>query len=126
MSKILKNLFFILLFLGIFIYVILKVPYPTTLFSANFFQISSFFIPLFILLTFIFNVFLKNTPVSLSVSLGIILLLVLRGLDILNLITGGLILLVVYLLVSYFQKMKRKNLTKLPKIPKLTQFGREK
>lgn len=111
-------------FWGIFIFVILYVPYPETLIQADVFQISSFFIPLFLALISSFNIFLKNFFLSFSISLGLTVLFVLKALDILNIITGFLAISATGLLISYFRKTKRSNLTKLPKIPKLTQLRR--
>lgn len=106
---------------GIVILVILKVPYPESLAQANFGQLSLFFIPLFLALTFTFNILFKNILISLFFSLCLMLLLILKALDSLNLITGALISISGGLLFSYFKKSKR-NLTKSSKIPKLTQL----
>jgi len=107
-------------FWAVFVYVVLQVPYPETITQANILQLSAFFIPLFLALTLALNIFLKNIFISASISLGLIFLLALKALDSLNLVTVVLILISVGLLVSYFRKINRKNLTKLPKIPKLT------
>lgn len=115
-----------LIFWGIFIYVILQIPYPENLTAANATQLLSFFIPLFLAITLTLNLVLKNIFISSSISLGLIFLLFLKALDSLNLVTGILIIISVGLLASYFRKIKKKNLTKLPKIPKLTQLRRQK
>lgn len=106
-----------LIFWALFILVILGVSYPNSLTQANSFQIFAFFIPLILALTFSFNIFLKNIFVSFSISLGLIFLLILKALDSLNLVTLSLSIIAVGLLISYFRKA---NLTKVPKIPKLT------
>lgn len=111
-----------LIFWGIFIFVIFQVPYPNSLTQANLVQIFSFFIPLFLALTLTLNIFLKNTFVSASISLGIQSLLILKALDSLNLVTAVLTAISVGLLISYFRKVRRKGLTNLPKISKLTHW----
>lgn len=111
-----------LIFWGIFVYVVLQVPYPNSLTSATPFQLVAFFIPLFLALTLTFNLFFKLFPSSASVSLGIIFLLFLKALDILNFVSAALTIISVGLLLSYFRKVKRRSLTKLPKIPKLTRL----
>ncbi len=110
-----------LLFWGIFVYVVLQVPYPETLTQANFSQITPFFVSLFLAITFSFNIFLKNILLSLTLSLGLIFLLALTALDSLNIVTLILTIIPVALLFSYFRK-KRAGLTKQPKIPKLTKL----
>lgn len=135
MSKIFFKLFPVLFFWGIFIALIFKIPYPDSLVQANLYQIIPFFVPLFLALILTFNIFFRNIFFSASISLGIILVLVLKALDSLNIITGVLILIAVALLVSYFRKTKKprslvnsgfKNLTKQPKIPRLTRLQKQK
>lgn len=111
-------------FWGVFVFIVFKIPYPESLTQANFVHIGIFFISIFLALSFTFNFFLKNIAISSSIALGLILLLTLKALDTLNLVTGVLILISVGLLISYFKKAKRKNLTKLPKISKLTSLRR--
>lgn len=114
-----------LLFWIIFATVILIVPYPENLVQTNFVQLISFFIPLYLAINFTLNILLRNILVSSSVSLGIISLLILKALDILNLVTGILTLTTTFLLVSYFRKAKDRGLTKLPKISKLTHMRKQ-
>lgn len=125
MSRIIPALFF----WGIFLFVILQIPYPESLIRANFIQVILFFTSLYLALIFTFNIPLKNILSSSAISLGLIFLLILKALGSLNLITGLLVIISVGLLVSYFRKAKRgshsinsgfKNLTKQAKIPKLT------
>lgn len=116
----LSKIFPALLLWGIFIFVIFQIPYPENLTQANILQILGFFVPLFLAVSLTINIFLKNIFLSSSLSLGIIFLLVLKALDSLNLVTGAIIVIATTLLVSYFRKIKKKSLTKLPKIPKLT------
>lgn len=126
MFKFLFRVIPILFFGAIFIFVVLQVPYPQTLTQANIIQLLLFFIPLFLALSATINLFLKNILSSSSVSLGLIFLLILKALDSLNLVTGILIVISVGLLVSYFRKMRGKSLTKLPKVPKLTHWRKQK
>lgn len=118
---------------GGFIFVIIKVPYPDSLTQANFTQLTPFIFFLFSALSLTLNIFLRNIFISGSVSLGLIFILILKALDSFNFVTGSLVAVVMYLLVSYFGKTRRKNLTpiqsgltKLPKIPTLTRFRKQK
>ena len=125
MIKILLRIFPALFFWGVFIFVIFQVPYPDNIASADSIQLIFFFIPLYLALVLTFNFFLKNILISASISLGLIFLLFLKALDSLNLVTGILTIISVYLLVSYFRKNKR-SLTYLTKIPKITSLRRRK
>lgn len=124
MRKLLSKVIPAVLLWGFFAFAVSQVPYPQTLTQATLFQLFSFFIPLFLALTITLNLFLKKIFSSSSISLGLMCLLILKSLDSLNLVTSLLILVAVYLLVSYFKKTKR-SLTKLPKIPKLTRLRRK-
>ncbi len=96
-------------FWGTFIIVIFKVPYPESLSQANIIQLLSLFIPLFLAVTLTFNIFIKNIFVSGSISLGLIFLLILKALDSLNLVTGILIMIIMYSLISYFRKRNERR-----------------
>ena len=122
----LSRIFPPLFFWGIFILVIFQIPYPENLSQANILQILGFFIPFFLAVSLTINIFLKNIFLSSSLSLGIIFLLILKALDSLNLVTGTIIVIATVLLVSYFRKIKKKGLTKLPKIPKLTHVRKQR
>lgn len=122
MFKFIKNIIPALFFWGLFIYVVLQVPYPETITQANILQVLSFFLPLFFALAFTLNTIFKNMFISFSISLGLVFALVLKALDSLNIVTGVLIIISIGLLVSYFRKRKKKSLTKLPKIHKLTKL----
>ncbi|EKD85521.1 MAG: hypothetical protein ACD_38C00003G0001 [uncultured bacterium] len=119
MLKIISKIILPLIFWGIFTGVVFIMPYPDSLTQANFSQIILFFAPLFLALLFTLIFLLKTFVNSTVISSGLIFLLILKGLDTLNLVSGSLIFISVALLLSYFKKAKR-NLTKLPKIPKLT------
>ncbi|OGE14711.1 hypothetical protein A3F00_03475 [Candidatus Daviesbacteria bacterium RIFCSPHIGHO2_12_FULL_37_11] len=112
---------------GIFVYVILNVPYPESLTRADSFQLLSFFIPFFLSLIFSINLALNNILRSIFISFGIIILLVLKALDSLNLVSTGLTVLAVILLLSYFKRSShltpiKSGLTSGSFIPKLTRW----
>ncbi len=92
------------IFWGIFIYVLFFVEYPSSLTQANLSQILIFFIPLYFAVTFTLNLIIKNLMICLVISLGAVLILILKALDSLNFVTGGLAIISVLLLVSYFKK----------------------
>lgn len=127
MFKFLPKVIPVLVCWGIFVYALLQIPYPNSLTQATAWQLLSFFIPLFLALTFTLNLFLKFYLSSSSISLGIIFLLFLKALDTLSFVSAGLTIIAVGLLLSYFRKAKRKNkLTISSKIPKLTSLQRKK
>jgi len=119
MSKIILKVIPALACWGIFAYVVLQIPYPETLTQANAIQIFPFFISLYLALLLTLNIFLKNILFSASVCLGLILLLILKALESLNIVTGILIAITTSLLASYFRKARRSRLTKATKITKL-------
>lgn len=108
-----------IIFWGIFIFVIFQVPYPKSLTQTSPYQFFSFFTSLFLATIFSINIFLKNFFSSASISLGIILLLLLKALNALNFVSTGLVILAVILFLNYFKKSKPKNLTYTQKVPKL-------
>ncbi|OGE43862.1 hypothetical protein A3B45_02420 [Candidatus Daviesbacteria bacterium RIFCSPLOWO2_01_FULL_39_12] len=120
MFKLFKRILPALIWWGIFIYVILQIPYPESITQANIIQLLTFFFPLFLAATLTLNIFLKNIFISTSLSLGLIMTLFLKALDSLNLVTGILLIISVGLLISYFRKIRKKSLTNYSKIPKLT------
>lgn len=99
----------VLIFWGIFAIVVLQIPYPQTITQADSAQVTLFFLPLLLSLSFTINLLLKNILSSGSISLGLIFLLILKALDSLNLVTGVLIIIATYLLISYFRKAKKNN-----------------
>lgn len=105
-----------LFFWGIFGFVILQVSYPESITQAGFLQLSLFFIPLFLAFLFTLNILLNNIFIVESASLGIILLLILKALDSLNIITGSLITVSVGLLISYFRKRKVREIRGIRRI----------
>ncbi len=107
MPKIIFKIIPALIFWGIFIFAIFKVPYPESLAQANLGQMGLFFVPLFLALIFTINIFFRNILCSFSIALGIAFLLILKALDSLNIVTGLLILISVGLLLSYFKRARR-------------------
>lgn len=107
-------------FWGVFAFVLLQVPYPSSITQATLFQLLAFFISIFLAIVFTFNIFLSFFLLSLTLASGIIFLLILKALDSLNLVTGILILAIVWLLFSYFKKNNSSSLTSNGKIHKLT------
>lgn len=99
----------VILFWGVFIFIVFNIPYPENLAQANLSQLVLFFTALYLATTLTINLFLKNIFQSLSVTLGLIFLLILKALDSLNIVTGLLILITIGLLFSYFKKTKREN-----------------
>lgn len=119
MPKIIFKIIPALIFWGGFAYVVLQIPYPDSLTQANLNQILPFFVSLYFALVFTFNIFLKNIFFSLSICLGLIILLALKALDALSIVTGLLTVVAIGLLASYFKKTKKKNFAQPSRIPKL-------
>lgn len=119
MPKNFFKIFPVLMFWGLFIFIIFYVPYPESLTQANFWQILAFFAPLFLALSFSVNLIFNYLTLSCILSLGIILLLTLKSLNALNLVTATLTILAIYLFFSYFQKSHKKHLTSSIKIPRI-------
>lgn len=118
MPKILKFILPVIFWI-LFSYVILRVDYPDTITAASIFQLSCFFIPLFLALTFSINIFF-NILFSISISFGIIILLILKSLDSLNIVSASLTIIAILLILSYFKKArKHTGLTSPSNIPKL-------
>lgn len=103
-----------LIFWGVFSYTIFQVPYPESLTSANFLQLTAFFIPLFLALILTINIFLKYLTLSAILAASLIIILLLQALHILNLVTASLVIIATILLTSQFQKRKSNN--RLPKV----------
>lgn len=95
---------------GVFLYVLFFIEYPESLTQASPFQLLAFFTPLYFAISFSLYLIIKNLAVCLVISLGIILLLILKALDSLNFVSGGLAILSVFLLVSYFNPSTRLRL----------------
>lgn len=123
--KIIPALVPTIVFWGIFIYVVLMVPYPQTFTQANIIQLLSFFIPLFLALIFTINIFLNFLIRSILISATLIIFLILQALQSLSLLTFILTSCAFGLLISYFKKKRgltpiKSGLTSNLKIRKLT------
>lgn len=110
---ILKKLIPIFFFAGIFIWVFLQTEPPKSLTSASVLQILLFFIPLFLLLTFIINIYFNFFIRSIFVSLGITLLLIFKSLEMLNFVSVVLTSAGVILLVVSFKKPGKSQQSKI-------------
>lgn len=115
-----------LVFLLLFIYVVLFIDYPESLTTASRFQLTSFFLPLFLFLFFSINYFFKNNSFSLLISFGVILLLILQALDTLNIVSALLVIASIGLFLNYLKTIKKdRSLTSGFFIPKLNRFGNQ-
>lgn len=121
----LPKIVFTLIFWGLFLYVLFFVDYPKNLTSAHPFQILPFFLTLFLAVTLTTYLVSKNFLISALLSVGVVILLILKGLDSLNLASAGLTILAIGLLISYFRK-NRRRLTYAPKIPRLIPLRRQR
>lgn len=79
---------------------------PASLTEASVFQLLLFFIPLFFLLTFTINLCFDLFSKSLVLSIGILLLLIFRSLDLLNIFSFLLISLATIFLAVSIKKSK--------------------
>lgn len=110
----------IIFFATVLGYVAWRTEPPKNLTDASFIQISLFFIPLFFLLTFILDLVLNFLLRSAFLSLGLIILLVLKTLGNLSFFNGGVTVLGTLLIVRSFQKSPRyRYQAKTPKPSKL-------
>ncbi len=108
MGRIILKIIPVIIFWGIFIFVILQIPYPDSLTQANLSQSLFFFLSLFLAVTATANIFLKNLLISSLISLGVAALLILKALEALNIVTTVLIVAAIALLISYFKKNKKR------------------
>lgn len=122
MVKVFIKLIPSVIFWGMFGYVLMQIPYPQSFSQASPIQLLYFFASLFLSITFTLNIFLNFILLSSSVTVGIILLLILRAMELLNIVTTIMVLIAVGLLFSYFRKIKKRKLTLSSKIPKLTHW----
>lgn len=130
MPKLLFKVFPVLIFGAIFAYALFNVEYPESFATATIFQLAFFLIPLYLLLTFTLNIFFNFLPLAGILSLSLTTFLILKALDSLNWVTGGLTVISFGLLISYFGQIKWKSsgshLTKGSKIPTLTSLKRRR
>lgn len=113
---ILKKIFPIILFAIIFSWIVWQTSPPKSLTSATIFQIFLFFIPLFLLLIFIINLYFNFFIKSIITSLGITLLLIFKSLEILNIVSGILTILAIIFLTISFKNPKKNQQTKIQKL----------
>lgn len=117
---------------GAFLWVLFFVDYPKSLTQANPLQLLAFFTPLFFAISFSLYMIIKKIILCFIISLGISLLLILKALDSLNFVSGGLAVISVVLLVSYFKKGSanltptNSGLTSSSSIPKLGPLRRSR
>lgn len=137
--QILYKALLVVTLLTLFIYIVFNIPYPNSLTEANFYQLITFF-GVFLLLTIsLINIVINYILVSVPIGLGLTVLLMLKGLDSLNLVSVGLVLIAVWLFASYFKKNQKKkpksltgsnpiktSLTSRINIPKLRSLGDKK
>lgn len=119
----LKKIVPVLFFGTIFALVINQVTPPSSFTDLSFWQIPAFFLPLFFLLAFLLNSFLNFFLKSTVISLGIVILFILKGLDTLNPVSVTLTGIAVVLVVRSLRKPKGR----LPQsnIPKLSHLKRQ-
>lgn len=108
MKKFLPKLLLPLIFWAAFIYIVNTFEPPQTFTQISLFQILLFFIPLFLAILFTINLIIRFLLFSLTISLAMCLLILLKGLGGLNPISGLLTLFAFGLLLSYLKQFKRK------------------
>src|SRR5688500_17696820 len=90
--SLLKSLIFITLLSIILGLVIYYTEPPKSLFEASITQLLMFFLPFYLLITFLSNLLLKSWLKSLILSLAGTILIALQGLNSLNLLNGLIII----------------------------------
>ncbi len=96
-----------------FSFVLWQIQPPKSLTSATIIQLLLFFIPLFLLLVCIINIFVNFFIRSLIIGLGITLLLIFKSLEMLNIISAVLTISGVIFLVTSFKKPKQLQQSKI-------------
>lgn len=128
--RLFKRFLLLLISTAILGYVIYFIEPPKTWKDASIFQILAFFIPLLFSFTFLINLLLNNLSKSFIFSLGLMILVVLKGNDRLNPLTGVVVVIITFLLSLIFKKERlprfNRGLTRMAKIPKLTRIGGRK
>lgn len=110
-------------FAAIFGLVIWQVKPPQTVFDASLTQLVLFYLPLYLLLTSLTNLYFQFLPKSLIASLGLILLPVLKSLDSLNLVTFTLTIVSSILITKSFKKTQKTTFGR--EIPKLSRLKKQ-
>ena len=119
MSQI-KNILPIVIFGACFLVVILYLQPPQSLTGAKLSQVALFFTPLLLLLVALTNLYFKFLPKSLVVSFGLILLLVLKSLDALNLVSVAITVMATILIAKSLKKPHPKKRSQSQKNGPLT------
>jgi len=114
----------VLIFGGIFAWVIFQVEPPKPVAEGNILSPILFFLSLFFFLTFFLNLFFQLFLRSLILSSGIIILLILQALNFLN--PGSFILVVILTIVILKSFSKRKGFFYQTRIPKLSKLAKQK
>lgn len=111
-----KKILPILISGGILFYLIYFTKPPDSWNQASTLQILGFFLPLLILVTFIVNLFFNYLPRSFIIGLAVMILVVLKLIDILNLLTAPAVILITIVSFYFFKKPKFTRVTKIPKL----------
>ncbi|MDD2822637.1 MAG: hypothetical protein PHQ59_01015 [Candidatus Daviesbacteria bacterium] len=109
----LKKILPILIFGGVFVIIVYFTKPPQSLTSANFIQLLLFFIPLFLFLIFLLNIFFKFYIRSFILSLGIILMIIFKSLGMLNFLSGALIIVATTFSAISFKKTRSLQQSKI-------------
>lgn len=109
----------------ILISIVFQLDYPPSLTQATPLQLLGFFIPLFFAISFTLNLAFKNIIISTIITTGAIFLLILKALGALNIVTGAITAIAVFLIAGSIRK-KKTSLTYKTKIPKLKNLRRKK
>lgn len=119
-----KKLLPVLISAAIFSLVIWQVQPPKTFTTVTSAQIALFFLPLFLFLLTIFNLIFNFYLRSFVITLGVVLLFILKALDILNIITAGVLILAIILIVKSLKRPQKTFYQS--KIPKLLKLSKQK
>jgi hypothetical protein len=112
----LKKVLPILVCLGFITYIIIATPYPNTWQEASWVQILGVFIPLLILLTLTFELFIKYLPKSFILAIGFWLIILFQALNVLTPVLVVALLALSILLARLYPKHKLSLRTKIPKL----------
>ena len=117
--KIIKKILPILILISVLFYVIYFTEPPSSWQEASLFQILIFFIPLLLLFTFLANPIFSYLPKSFSFGLGLMMLVVLKSTDQLNIVTAAITIIATLLLIRIFNKPRFTRVTKIPRFRNL-------
>lgn len=96
--------------------VVWRVEPPESITQASFSQLALFFIPLLLLLTFLINLYTKLFLKSFVLSIGLILILVIKTLDFFIFLSIPVVV-ITLLMAKYLKKPARKPFTSKSKTP---------